>query len=250
MKDLSTTRLTQPAILVTSVIALRVREDVFYQRDPYIVAGHSLGEFTALVAARSLTFEQAVKMVTARGEYMEKAGEKKPGSMAALMKLDLPEAERICAEAGVEIANYNIGQTVISGTREGVLNASKLAKERHGLAIPLPVSIASHSSLMAGAQEKLQLYVSGEIVASPQVPIILNTTGRLAMDSDEILAEIPRQLTSSVLWSQTIDQMLKDGVSTFTEIGPGQVLSKMMKRIPCFSEDNVDNSDNIISRTL
>jgi [acyl-carrier-protein] S-malonyltransferase len=169
--------------------------------------------------------------------------------MAALIRLDLPEVKRICAEAGVEIANYNIGQTVISGTREGVLNASKLAKERHGLAIPLPVSIASHSSLMAEAQEKLQLYISGEVVANPQVPIILNTTGRRAIDSDEILAEIPRQLTNSVLWSQTIDKMIKDGVGSFLEVGPGQVLSRMLRKgmlgIP---EDSINNSDEIISK--
>jgi [acyl-carrier-protein] S-malonyltransferase len=240
--DLDRTKFTQPTLLTTSVAALRILE--YFDRKPDIVAGHSLGKFSALVATRAIGFEQAVRIVTTRGRFMAEAGERYPGSMASLVKLDLGQVEEICLQTGAQIANINeLTQIVISGTKESVESASEIAKSRKGLVFPLPVSIASHSSLMAEAEQRLRNFVRCEIVYDPEVPIILNSTASVAETAEDVKREMP-ELTGRVLWQQTMEKLVEAGVKTVTEVGPGQVLTRMAKRN--MLEVEVYNSDTLI----
>ena len=201
------------------------------------VAGHSLGEYTALVAAGSLTYADALRLVRERGRLMKEAGERSPGMMAAVLGLDEATISRVCAEttAGVgvaEIANDNThGQVVISGDRAG-MEAAMAALSAAGAkrVMPLAVSIAAHSRLMQPVAAQLQATIDATPLAPPAVPVIGNTTGLPLTTVDDIRRELGAQLTGSVRWTATIQWLEAAGVTTFVEIGPGEVLSGLVKR--------------------
>ena len=227
-EELDMPGITEPAILVTSIAALRTLG--YYDLKPDVVAGHSLGEFSALVAAEALSFEQAVRLVNARGKFMESAGQINPGGMAAVLGLGLPEVEEICRESGAEIANIN-GDTniTIAGPNDSVSYVvEKLGKRK---AIQIRVSIAAHSSLMEPARQNMELLLQQETINSPRLPFIQNITGNYARTVDEVRRGLVDQLTGRVLWLDSIKLMQKDGVGEYIEVGAGDVLTKMIKRI-------------------
>ena len=201
--------------------------------EPSFVAGHSLGEYTALVAANVLEFSDAVRIVRERGRLMQQAGESKPGGMAAIIGLDEESLEEVCLETGVQIANINCsGQIVISGTRQALARSMDLAKTRGARrVIPLQVSGAFHSSLMKPAAEGMARAVSHLEFRTPEVPIVANSTARPMTTADEVKTELLEQLCHCVQWQPSVEYMLGVGVSTFIEVGPGQVLSGLIKRI-------------------
>lgn len=203
------------------------------------VAGHSLGEFSALTAAGSLTFADGLALVRRRGELMKQAGEQQPGAMAAVLGLDVPTMAEICAEAReqierpVQVANDNCpGQVVVSGDSEALVAAMRLAEEAGARrVVRLPISIAAHSPLMAPAAEEFAAAVDETSFAAPKIPVIGNVTGRPLTDPDSIRAELKAQLTSPVAWTSSMEYLLNQGVDTVVEVGPGQVLLNLMKRI-------------------
>ncbi len=231
-EELNKTEITQPAILVTSIAALRVLG--FYGLKPNAktdkVAGHSLGEYSALVAAEALNFNQAVRLVKARGKFMELAGQKNTGGMAAILGLELSEVEKICEESGAQVANVN-GETniTISGSKDVVSYVVKKLGERKARRIN--ISIASHSSLMESAKQSMELLLQQESIVSPKLSFIQNVTGDYARTVEEVRRGLVDQLTGRVLWLDTIKLMQKDGVREYIEVGPGEVLTKIIKRI-------------------
>ena len=241
--ELTDTINAQPALLAASVAIMRALEAEFGDRasgsggQQVFVAGHSLGEYTALVAAGSLTYADALRLVRERGRLMKEAGERSPGMMAAVLGLDEATISRVCAEttAGVgvaEIANDNThGQVVISGDRAG-MEAAMAALSAAGAkrVMPLAVSIAAHSRLMQPVAAQLQVAIDAAPLVAPAVPVIGNTTGLPLTTVDEIRCELGAQLTGSVRWTATIQWLEAAGVTTFVEIGPGEVLSGLVKR--------------------
>lgn len=226
---------TQPALLLCSVIAFRLLEEQGIKPD--FVAGHSLGEYSALVAGGSLQFADALYLVRKRGEFMQEAVPPGRGVMAAIMGVEKEEVAKICGEAQdgqvVEIANLNSpGQIVISGETEAVDRAIKAAKEKGAKrAVLLPVSAPFHCRLMRPAGEKL-----GEILATVQVrnlgiPLVANVDAQLTTSSDSIRPALVRQVSAPVLWEDCIRALQRVGVGTFVEVGPGTVLSGLIKRI-------------------
>ncbi len=229
---------TQPALLVHSVAALRVLETRFPHAQAAFTAGHSLGELSALVAAQALPFEDALRLVRRRGELMKQAGEQSPGGMAAIIGLDIPALEAICEQASapgdtVQIANDNCpGQVVISGNEaalERALEAASQAGARR--AIRLAVSIAAHSRLMEAAQREFSRAVEAAPIQTPRLPVVGNVTARPLESPDAIRADLQAQLTSRVRWTESIRYLLEQGVDTFLEIGSGEVLLGLVKRI-------------------
>jgi [acyl-carrier-protein] S-malonyltransferase len=253
-ETLTATRNAQPAILTASVAALRVllleRPDL---PPATFVAGHSLGEYSALVAAGSLAFADAVRLTRARGELMAMAGEQHPGSMAAVLRLDDAQVAAICAQAAVEsgdivqVANYNSpGQVVISGGPAGVAAATALAKAAGGRVMPLAVSIAAHSALMLPAVEAFAQHVAGAPIAPPKLPVIGNVQAQPLATIEAIRAELVAQLTSSVRWTASIAAMIEAGVARFVEIGPGAVLTGLVKRIaPQVETANISTPEDV-----
>ena len=240
-EELEDTFNAQPAILTVSTAtleAIRERAQAVGGRiTPIVVAGHSLGEFTALVATGALDFASALRLVRDRGRLMKEAGEEHPGGMAAVIGLDADMLVQVCAEAGREgiiaVANDNCpGQTVISGELGALARAMELAKQRGAKRVArLGISIASHSPLMARASVQL-----GEIVAklplrNPQVPIVANFTGKAVTTADEIRQELAHHVERPVNWTRSVKEMVNTGATTFVEVGPGQVLSGLIKRI-------------------
>jgi [acyl-carrier-protein] S-malonyltransferase len=236
---LTETQNAQPAILTTSVAALRALQA---QRPglpaPRFVAGHSLGEYSALVAAGALLFADAVRLTRARGELMARAGAFTPGSMAAILRLEDAQVADICARAAsatgevVQVANYNSpGQVVISGSHAGIAAAADLATAAGGRPRVLAVSIASHSALMAPAAEAFAAHVEATPFQAPRIPIVGNVTARPLETPEEIRRELVAQLTSPVRWTDSIRWMAAGGAGRFVEIGPGQVLTGLVKRI-------------------
>ena len=239
-EDLTDTINAQPAILATSIAYLRVYEGTSSAVAPAFVAGHSLGEYTALVDAGALSFEDGIKLVRERGRLMKEAGARHPGTMAAIIGLDAGPLEEICARASgptelesVRIANYNCpGQLVISGASEAVGRAMSMAGESGARrVIPLAVSIASHSPLMQSAIGDLRAAVNRTNMQPAQVPVLANTTAQPISAPDAIGAELVAQLTSPVRWTESVEYMIAQGVSTFVEIGPKDVLGGLMRRI-------------------
>ena len=229
----------QPAILTTSIAMLRalqaMRPDL---PQPAYLAGHSLGEYSALVAAGSLDFSDAVRLTRVRGELMARAGERSPGSMAAILGLADDEVAATCKRAAsetgsvVQVANYNApGQVVISGEKPGVDRAMEIAKEAHGRSRLLAVSIAAHSALMASIADEFAAHVEATPFDSPSVPIIGNLTARPLANRDQIRDELVRQLTGSVRWTESVRMMVDGGADHFVEFGPGAVLTGLVKRI-------------------
>ncbi len=228
----------QPALLVTSVAVWRAMQSHDWATPDY-VAGHSLGEFSALVVAGSLTFEDGLALVRRRGELMKSAGEREPGAMAAILALDVEKVEAVCAEAQeatgrpVQVANDNCpGQIVISGDNVALTEAEKLAVAAGARkVVRLPITIAAHSTLMASAAAEFAETVDATPIATPQVPVIGNVSGRPLTTPEAIRSELKAQLTSPVRWSESMNFLLGQGVNTFIEVGPGNVLLGLMKRI-------------------
>ncbi len=231
----------QPALLTASVAVLAaLRAAGKLIQPPAFVAGHSLGEFSALVAAGALDFAPAVRLVRERGRLMKQAGEETPGAMAAVLSLEDSVVEAVCAEAsqqvgglGVVCANYNApGQIVVSGEKSALEAASALAKERGARrVIPLAVSMASHSPLMAGAAREFAVAVAAAPWRDASVPVVANVTARPVRTVPEIKAELVAQLTSPVRWTDSVEYMAAQGVTEFLEIGPKDVLAGLIRRI-------------------
>ena len=228
-EDLKATRVTQPAIFIHSTILALAQE-----QKPDMVAGHSLGEFSALVAAGALSFEDGLKLVAIRAEAMQKCCENTPGAMAAIIKLPDNVIEEICAGIpGVVPANYNSpGQVVISGDEAGIDEACVKFKEAGAKrALKLAVSGAFHSPLMEPAREKLAEAIEATHFSTPHCPIYQNVSALPTTDPEEIKKNLLKQLTSPVRWTQTVQNMLEDGAGRFVELGPGTVLQGLVKRI-------------------
>ena len=232
-EELRETINSQPAILTASIAYLEATSELNGVIKPTIVAGHSLGEYTALVAANVLEFADAVRLVRERGRLMQEAGKLKPGGMAAIIGLDEVTSEEICQETGAQIANINCsGQIVISGTKEAVAHAMDLAQSRGAVGVvPLEVSGAFHSTLMQSAVDRMAQAISRVNFRSPQVPIVVNSTATPVTTIDEVKEELLQQLCHCVRWQSSVEYMVKAGISTFIEIGPGIVLTKLIKRI-------------------
>ena len=223
----------QPALLTHSIAALRVLQSLKRDETPTFVAGHSLGEYSALVAADVMEFADALKLVRERGRVMKDAGEKAPGAMAAIIGMDDAALEAVCAQAGAQTANYNSpGQIVISGSTDAMERASALAKERGARRVlPLAVSIASHSRLMEPAAHEFERAVAQTAMRAPKVPVISNVTARPLSSVDEIKRELVAQLTSSVQWVKSIEYIIAQGTTSFVELGPKDVLAGLIRRI-------------------
>ncbi|WP_339753169.1 ACP S-malonyltransferase [uncultured Winogradskyella sp.] len=231
-EDLKETKVTQPAIFLHSVILAKTLGDTF---KPDMVAGHSLGEFSALVAAGALTFEDGLKLVSQRARAMQKACEIQPSTMAAVLGLEDDIVEKICAttEGIVVAANYNCpGQLVISGDVEAINRACEALKEEGARrALVLPVGGAFHSPLMEPAREELAAAIENTTFSKPNCPIYQNVTASAITDENEIKANLISQLTAPVRWTQSVQQMIADGASHFTEVGPGKVLQGLVRKI-------------------
>ncbi|PMC10271.1 ACP S-malonyltransferase [Hoylesella timonensis] len=234
-EQLKETKVTQPAVFLHSVISALCMGDAF---KPDMVAGHSLGEFSALVAAGALSFEDGLKLVYARAMAMQKACEVAPGTMAAIIGLPDEKVEEICQEVSKEgkvviPANYNCpGQLVISGDKEGIEEAcEKLKAAGAKRALPLKVGGAFHSPLMQPAKDELQKAIESTTVNTPQCPVYQNVDGIPYTDAAKIKANLIAQLTSSVRWTTTVQNMIADGATDFTECGPGKALQGMIGRI-------------------
>tara|TARA_R110002050_G_scaffold179118_3_gene312441 strand:- start:92070 stop:92963 length:894 start_codon:yes stop_codon:yes gene_type:complete len=229
---LKETKVTQPAIFLHSVIMSKVMGDAF---KPDMVAGHSLGEFSALVANGTLNFEDGLQLVSKRALAMQKACELKPSTMAAVLALADEVVENICAKVpGIVVAaNYNCpGQLVISGEVEAVTIACEQLKEAGARrALVLPVGGAFHSPLMEPAREELAAAIENTVFSKPSCPIYQNVTTTAVLSADEIKKNLISQLTAPVKWTQSVQNMIKDGATLFTEVGPGKVLQGLVKKI-------------------
>jgi len=233
--ELTQTKVTQPAVFLHSVISALCLGDEFA---PSMVAGHSLGEFSALVAAGSLSFEDGLKLVYARATAMQKACEAAPGTMAAVIGLPDEKIEEVCKECStpgniVVPANYNCpGQLVISGNVDAINQAcEKLKAAGAKRALPLKVGGAFHSPLMQPAKEELQKAIEATEFSAPKCPVYQNVDGKPHTDASEIKANLIAQLTSSVRWTSSVQNMIADGADDFTECGPGKALQGMIGRI-------------------
>ncbi|WP_408010951.1 ACP S-malonyltransferase [Pseudalkalibacillus sp. A8] len=233
---LTRTENTQPALLTTSIAILKALEQ--YDIRPGFTAGHSLGEYTALVASKALTFEDAVYAVRRRGMFMEEAVPAGKGAMAAVLGMDAEQLEsitnRITAEGdSVQLANLNCpGQIVISGSKEGVEKASEAAKEEGAKRIiPLQVSGPFHSELMKPAAEKMADVLDELTITDAEIPVVANVTAEPVIGADEIRSKLIEQIYSPVRWEETVRYLLDEGVDIFIEIGPGKVLSGLVKKV-------------------
>ena len=233
-EDLRQTKVTQPAVFLHSVItAISMGNDF----RPDMVAGHSLGEFSALVSAKALTFEDGLRLVYARAMAMQKACESEPSTMAAVIGLDDETVEEVCDEVNKEhivvAANYNsVGQLVISGSIEGIDKACEMLKERGAKrALKLPVGGAFHSPLMEPARQELQAAIEMAVVSTPVCPVYQNVNANPQTDPESIKKNLIAQLTAPVRWTQTVKNMINDGADEFIELGPGDVLKGLAKKV-------------------
>lgn len=234
-EDLRQTKVTQPAVFLHSVISALCMGDDF---KPEMTAGHSLGEFSALVAAGALSFEDGLKLVYARAMAMQKACEATPSTMAAIIALPDEKVEEICTTVNAEgevcvPANYNCpGQIVISGTTQGIATAcEKLKAAGAKRALPLKVGGAFHSPLMEPARKELADAIMNTHFSQPSCPVYQNVNAQPVSDPEVIKKNLIAQLTASVRWTQTVQNMLADGASSFLEIGPGNVLQGLIKKV-------------------
>jgi [acyl-carrier-protein] S-malonyltransferase len=230
--ELKQTNVTQPAIFLHSVILYLTTEGL----QPDMVAGHSLGEFSALVANKTMSFEDALKLVSMRANAMQKACELNPSTMAAVLNLDDAKVEEICASINDEVvvaANYNCpGQLVISGSLKGIEIACEKMKEAGAKrALVLPVGGAFHSPLMEPARQELQSAIENTLFSNPICPVYQNVTASAISNPDDIKQNLIAQLTAPVRWTQSVLQMQADGATDFIEVGPGSVLQGLVKKI-------------------
>ena len=244
-EELKQTKVTQPAVFIHSVISAIALGEAFA---PEMVAGHSLGEFSALTAAGALSFEDGLKLVYKRALAMQKACEAQQSTMAAILALTDEDVERICTEVSangytVVAANYNCpGQLVISGDKEGIEKACEAMKAAGAKrALPLAVSGAFHSPLMQPAKEELEAAIIATEFKTPLCPIYQNVDGKPHTNPEEIKNNLIAQLTAPVRWTASVQQMIADGASSFTECGPGAVLQGMIKKIaPSTGAENIE----------
>lgn len=236
--DLNETINTQPALYVHSLAAFAVFKDLHPDFEPAAVAGHSLGELSALSAAGALPLDSGLRLVRKRGELMKRAGDEHPGSMAAVLGLDITALEKVCANASigpdaVQVANDNCpGQVVISGAKPAVqraLQAASLAGAKR--AIPLAVSIAAHSGLMDSIQHEWNAAVEAAGIVAARTPVVGNVRADMLEDASDLRLDIQLQMQSRVRWTETVQLMAQRGVTTFVEVGTGNVLGGLIKRI-------------------
>ncbi len=237
-EELHDTLNTQPALLVHSYAALSVLRDQFPDLQPAAVAGHSMGELSALIAAGAMRYGDGLQLVRRRGELMKEAGEKSPGGMAAILGLSIESLEEICASASneaeiVQIANDNCpGQVVISGADQALERAMGSAKEAGARrVVRLAVSIAAHSPLMVYAQDQFTRAVASSEIQTPRVPIIGNVNAKPLLSIEHVQSDLRAQLNSRVRWTESIQYLLSSGITTFVEIGSNSVLTGLLKRI-------------------
>ncbi|HET7145137.1 MAG TPA: ACP S-malonyltransferase [Anaerolineales bacterium] len=236
--ELNDTVNTQPALYIHSLASFRAFSNLYPDAKPVALAGHSLGEISALAAAGALSFEDGLRLVRRRAELMKRAGQLAPGGMAAILGLDIPALEKVCVEASlpdelVQVANDNCpGQVVISGAKaavDRVMAGAKAAGAKR--AMPLAVSIAAHSTLMAPIQEEWNLAVAAANFSTLQISVIGNVHAMPLADASAARADIIAQMQSRVRWTETIKYMVSNGVNTFVEVGTGTVLGGLVKRI-------------------
>ncbi|MCX5677512.1 MAG: ACP S-malonyltransferase [Candidatus Omnitrophica bacterium] len=249
-EELSTTKNSQSAILTASIAALRVFEasPLYATFAPKFSMGLSLGEYTALVAAGSISFEDALLLVRKRGEFMEEASKKNPGKMACVIGMDIHMVEELCKGFGCEIANLNCpGQIVISGKTNNVELFASMAKDKGAKrVIMLDVSGPFHSSLMTTARDKLKEYIDNVRIAPPVIPFISNVDAKVQADPEKIKENLISQVNSRTLWEESMRLVIRSGVKTFLEIGPGQVLKGLAKKIdPKLEVKNIGTSQDI-----
>ena len=233
--ELQLTANTQPAVLTVSVAGARLLAERGLR--PTVVGGHSLGEYTALVVAGALTFSDAVSVVRRRGEFMQEAVPVGTGAMAAILGVDLPVVEEICREAAqgevLDVANINSpGQIVVAGHRAAIERAVALAPARGGKrSVLLPVSAPFHCRLMAPAAERLDTVLAGVRAVDPRQPVVRNVDAELTTRADDVRPFLVRQVTAPVRWTDCIARMAREGCRTFIEVGPGKVLTGLLRRI-------------------
>ena len=233
-QELCQTVNAQPAILTMSIACLRAATEIYGELvSPTYMAGHSLGEYTALVAAGVLDFSDAVRLTRQRGSLMQQAGQIAPGGMVAIIGLDEVAVEAVCQETGARISNINSpGQIVISGSRESMVRSIDLSLSMGArYSKPLNVSGAFHSHLMEPAVEGMSRAITDVKFNDPLVPIVVNSTAKPVATAEEIKQELLDQIANCVQWQKSVEYMVGAGVSTFVEVGPGQVLSGLIKRI-------------------
>ncbi len=251
--ELESTRNQQPATFVTSIAWLEALKErwaaIGRPCQPFLFAGHSMGEFTAAVAAGSLSFEDGLELVQARGELMEQAGHENPGGMASILGLPEETVREICAQASQEgyvgIANANCeGQTVISGYLKPLKVAMELAERAKARrVVRLPISIGSHSPLMAKASEGMAVLLDRVRVLDPIRPLVGNVQANLLRTGSEVCQELKDQLTHGVLWQRVVERMRDEGADMVMEVGPGSVLTKLVRRID-YSINSLSLSDD------
>jgi len=236
--ELNETINTQPALYVHSIAAWSMFTRLYPDFKPVAVAGHSLGELSALTASGALGFSDGLKLVRTRGELMKRAGLLNPGGMAAILGVDIPTLDRVCAEAStadevVQVANDNCpGQVVISGHKTALERAMAGAKAAGAKrALPLPVSIAAHSPLMDSIQSEWNAAVDACAMSDPTIPVISNVHARAMTVADELRADIKAQMQSRVRWTESVEMMLGSGIRAYAEVGSGEVLLGLIKRI-------------------
>lgn len=234
-ETLKQTQHAQPALFSVSIATYRILKEKGLE--PKFVAGHSLGEYSALVAAGGLDFEAGLKLVAERGRLMAEAGKSEPGTMAAVLGMSDDEIRAVCEEISktvgvVVVANYNCpGQVVVSGSVVGVQEAIKKLKEMKKKAIPLPVSGAFHSPLLKDAGEQFSKVLDGVEFHPASLPVVSNATAEASIDAVVLKSALARQMTSSVLWESSVKKMVEQGAKTFVEVGTGSVLSGLIKKI-------------------
>jgi len=248
--ELTQTENAQPAILVSSYVMYRILSDLNLIENPGFLAGHSLGEYSALLIAGSLTFADAVRLVRTRGEIMARYGRITAGKMAAVIAMDEDKLSEIAKEYGVDVANYNSpDQLVISGPAEAI---DKLVEILPSLGarrvIPLPVSGAFHSYLMKPAAEEFAPHIDSVDLSSPRVPVVANSTAELLLTVEDVRSELKRQLSSPVIWHKSITRIWENGVRKFVEIGPGRVLTGLNRKI--IREAEAIASEDLIKSVL
>jgi [acyl-carrier-protein] S-malonyltransferase len=220
----------QPAIVTVQTAATSVLYANGFR--PRQVAGHSLGEISASVASGAMSFVDGVRLAQQRGTWMEEQGKNVPGAMAASLGLELDKVEEVCEKAGIEVANVNAaGQVVVAGKRDLMAVASGLIAEYRGRFKILPIDVASHCSLMIPVREKIAEFMKGVELNDPQIPLITNVTAQYVLKAGEIRDNLARQVASRVLWLDSVKAMISNGGNVFYEVGPGNALSGIIKRI-------------------
>lgn len=244
-EELTRTENAQPSIATVSIAAWRaIESEMGSIQIPNFTAGHSLGEYSSLATAGALSIKETIDLVSKRGELMEKACNDSPGGMSAIIGIDSSSVKEVCEETGTYLSNINTSnQIIIAGKKENLVNAMDLASRLGAKkAIPLPVAGAFHSALMSSAQQELNSVIDDANFEDAVVPIVANTSAEAITDKRSLRDELKTQLQNCVLWSDSINYMIEEKVETFYEIGPGSVLSGMLKRID--SNLNVKNIGN------